>query len=296
MNVLSIGGSGFVSGTFTRIARDAGHTVHAVTRGQRTLPDGVQSIVADRKDHDAFARAIDDAGVAFDLIVDCVPYSLEDAEQDVSVFAGRGAQLVFISTDFVFDPTKRQYPQPADNPHYITEGYGGQKRLGELHLQSAGDKLPFTVIRPCHIYGPGSQLGCLPKHSRDADLIAKMKRGETLDLVGGGHFLQQPIFAEDLARLILSCHGNDKAIGKTYMAAGPDIIESRDYYRIIADALGVDVTFAETPVDRYLEANPQHAAYLCHRIYDIAPLHADNLAAPDTPITVGLRRHVQSLL
>src|SRR5690606_28747557 len=105
--------------------------------------------------------------------------------------------------------------------------------------------LPATILRPCHIYGPGSQLGCLPEHGRDPRLIERLRAGQTLRLVGGGHFLQQPVRAPDLAAMALSAVGNSAAAGQVFNAAGPDVIESRDYYRIIADLLGVPLTIVE---------------------------------------------------
>ena len=83
MQVLIIGGSGFVSGTLARAARDAGHDVTVVTRGQRPVPEGVRALTADRKDPDAFAAAIEGAGTRWDLAVDCIAYQAEDARQDV---------------------------------------------------------------------------------------------------------------------------------------------------------------------------------------------------------------------
>ena len=102
-------------------------------------------------------------------------------------------QIAFVSTDFVFDPAYRVYPQAEETAHYASEGYGGKKRQCEVVLADAdlGDT-DWTVIRPCHIYGPGSKLGCLPLHGRDDEIIDRIRRGETLKLVGGGYFLQQP--------------------------------------------------------------------------------------------------------
>ena len=102
LHILLIGGSGFVSGTLARLAVSRGHAVTAVTRGQRALPDGVTPIVADRKDADSFAAAIESANVHWDLVVDCIGYGPEDAQQDVEVFHERAKHLVFISTDFVY--------------------------------------------------------------------------------------------------------------------------------------------------------------------------------------------------
>ena len=298
LSVLIIGGSGFVSGTLARVAVASGHEVTVVTRGARPLPEGVQALACDRTDRAAFAEAIGAMSRRWNLVVDCIGYEPEDARQDVEVFAGLADHLVFISTDFVYEPKERRFPQPFGNPHFVTDGsYGAKKRLCELELLNGetGD-MRWTVFRPCHIYGPGSQLGCLPLHGRDAELIARLRRGEPLRLVGGGHFLQQPIFAPDLAALILSAQGNDLAHRSIYCSVGPDIIESRRYYEIIAETLGVGLGVEEVPVAATLAEQPALAPFFCHRIYDLAPLRLDGLKVPNTPIAAGLREHVRSLL
>lgn len=297
MKVLVIGGSGFVSGTLTRVALAHGHRVWAVTRGQRPLADGVTPLTADRRDPVALAAALTGARTDWDLVVDCIGYRAEDAAQDLALCRDRAPHLVFISTDFVFAPTRRRFPQSEEADRYATEGYGGDKRRAELVLLEAGvGPLAWTILRPCHIYGPGSLLGCLPRHGRDPELIGRLQRGEPLALVGGGHFLQQPLFAPDLAELILSCAGNDQAQGRILVAAGPEIVESREYYRLIAEQLGVGLTVEEIPVDQHLAEHPEAAPFLCHRIYSLERLRAARLRVPATPLAEGLHQHVASLL
>jgi len=297
MKILLIGGSGFVSGTVARTAVEQGHSVWAVTRGERPVPAGVTAIKADRHDISAFEVAVAGAGTDWDLVVDCIGYKPEDARQDVTVFRNRARHLVFISTDFVYDPGRRTFPQHEDCPYTSEDDYGGKKRQCELAILDGdtGD-MACTIVRPCHIYGPGSLLGCLPLHGRDAELIDKMKAGEPLKLVGGGHFLQQPIFAADLASLILSCAGNPKTHGQVYLTAGPNIIESRRYYEIIAEVLGVEIEVEEVSVDGYLAESPGKRPFMCHRIYDLSKLREHGLAVPSTPIEKGLEEHVKSLL
>src|SRR5690606_5274960 len=187
-DILLVGGSGFVSGTMARTAVAAGHRVWVITRGQRPLPDGVRGLIADRKDTHSVRQAVRGAGTTFDLVVDCIAYAPEDAQQDIAVFRETAAHLVLISTDFVYDPARRQLPQPESPAAYTpTPGYGHNKRLCELELER-GDTgaMRWNVLRPCHIYGAGSQLGCLPEHGRDPKLIARLRAGEPLRLVGGG--------------------------------------------------------------------------------------------------------------
>jgi nucleoside-diphosphate-sugar epimerase len=302
MKLLIIGGSGHVSGALARAAVARGDAVWAVTRGKRPLPEGVRSIVADRKDSEAMAAAFAAFGLEWDLVVDCICFDLPDIRQDIALFRERTRQFVLVSTDFVYDPARRSFPQPATTCAYVSGGdgsleYGRKKRLCELELiESDTGAMAWAIVRPTHIYGAPSELGCLPLHGRDPRLIARLRSGETIHLVGGGHFLQQPILATDLADLVLSMAGNERAFAGIFNAAGPDVIESRRYYEIVAETLGVRPNIVETPVDAYLAEHPGQAPFLCHRFYDLAPLRSAGLSVPATPLVDGLRRHVETLL
>jgi nucleoside-diphosphate-sugar epimerase len=295
--ILILGGSGFVSGTLARLAAQRGDRVWAVTRGRRPLPAGVTALIADRKDTRAFAQAVAAAGTDWDMVVDCIGYEPEDARQDVAVFRSLTRHLVFISTDFVYDPAHRRFPQNEDTEHYLSDGYSGKKRQCELELMrgDCGD-MAWTILRPCHIYGPGSLLGCLPLHARDAQLLARLQKGEPLQLVGGGRFLQQPILASDLAETILNLRGNAAANGQVFCVAGPDVVESRQYYQIIANHLNTPLRVIEAPVSVYQTERPEHASFLCHRFYDLSKLAAAGTHVPATPLAEGLRQHIASLL
>jgi len=294
--ILVIGGSGFVSGTLARLSLAQENETWILTRGQRPVPTGAHALVADRKDPAACARAIADADTNWDLVIDCIGYQPSDAAQDLALFRERTPHLVFVSTDFVFDPAHRHFPQAEDSDHYATSGYGGDKRLCELEFLNGdpGD-MAWTIIRPCHIYGPGSLLGCLPTHGRDPDLIDRLRQGEALKLVGGGHFLQQPILAADLCHLLLSLRDNQSTYNQIFCAAGPDIKESRTYYQLIAEILDVELQIEETPVATHLAENPGAAPFLCHRIYDLAKLKESGAHVPSTSLAEGLHLHVESL-
>jgi nucleoside-diphosphate-sugar epimerase len=292
---LLIGGSGFVSGTLAREAMETGWEVWAVSRGKRPVAAGVHALVADREDVAEMSRVIGGAGVRFDLAVDCIAMEPAHARADLEILRGRAAQLVLISTDFVYDPVGRQFPHPESATRYVTaDNYRGNKRRCELVLGESDGSLPWTVFRPSHIYGPGSELGCLPPDNRDEQLIEKILAGKTLPLVAA-NALQQPVFALDLARLILSVKDNLNAHNRIFNAAGPDVVEARRYYEIIAESLGVPLRTSEVPVGEFVAANPSTAAFVCHRVYDMSSARIAGLRLPSTPIEVGLRAHVASL-
>ncbi len=296
-SLLLLGGSGFVSGALARQALAAGYQVTVVTRGQHPLPAGVTALTADRHDEAAFQRAITGAGQTWDLVIDSIGYEPQDAHQDVTVFAGLARHLIFISSDFVYDPYHRSYPQGEDTQYFWNDGYGAKKRLCELELLKADPRaLPWTVVRPCYVYGPGSQLGTLPMHRRDLQLIARLKAGEPVRLVGGGHFLQHPVFVRDLAESILSLHGNPKTIGEFFNIGGPEIIEAADYFRIVAKVLGVELKIEELSVSAHLAAHPEDAPSCANRIYSMAKLQAVGGKLPATLMEPGLREQVESML
>lgn len=296
-SLLILGGTGFVSGTLARTALDHGWSVTAVTRGQRFVPSGIDCLQADRTSPSAFASTLRSAAptLGWDLAVDCIGMQPEHARQDLDVFTGLARHLVFISSDSVFDPARRKFPQP-EHGTYLCSGYGGGKRACEEVLLAAGTRaLSWTVLRPGHIYGPGSQLGCLPRHVRDVALLDKLRRREPLRLVCGGRFLQQPVYAGDLAAVILATVGNPHAIGVIAQVPGPELIESRHYYEIIARHLGVELMIEDEPVELFLSIHPELAGFCCHRIPTTQALIAAQLPLPTTPINEGLARQIKAM-
>jgi nucleoside-diphosphate-sugar epimerase len=290
--VLIVGGSGFLSGTLARRAVGRANKVWTITRGQKTLPEHTTNLIVDRHNRSAFEEAVKGIQTDWDIMIDCIAFTPQDIQQDVVVFENLTQHLVFVSTDFVYDPQHREFPQREDANHYVGEGYGHQKRLAELELINYAGKLPWTVVRPPHIYGPGSELGCLPAHSRDPGLIARLEAGEPLRLVGGGHFLQQPVLARDLADFLLDLQGKPETYSQILNAAGPDVIESRAYYQIVADVLGVELHIEELQVASYLAENPAASSFLCHRFYDMSKAAELGIPLPGTTMLQGLQEHV----
>ncbi len=296
-NILIIGGSGFLSGTLARTAVSEGYKVHVITRGLRHLPEGVQGLIADRSDVISFKEIVASANVRWDAVFDCICYEPWEARQDIDVFRNLTDHLIFVSTDFVYDPGQRWFPQTEENMHFLKDGsYGAKKRLCELEFIN-GDLggMAYTVLRPAHIYGPGSEPGCLPLESRKPDLIERIKEGKSVRLAGGGYFLQQPIYSEDLAELMLSCIGNKRTYNEIFCAMGPDVIESRKYYEVIAEFLGVELNPEEVSVSECLRDNPELSSFLCHRIYDLSKLKNAGVKVPATTIEKGLERHIKSI-
>lgn len=301
--VLVIGGSGHVSGAVVLAALATDYKVFTITRGTRPAVGCVTGLHADRHDAEAMPKVAQSiAHERFDAVIDCIGFNADDIQQDLELFGPLTDHLLFVSTDWVYEPTLRRYPQPVENSPYLSsdhdgfESYGWGKLMAENYLREyAPAHLKYTIFRPCHIYGMPSELGCFPGHCRDAELIARLLRSETLELVDNGRLLQQPIDCNDLAQTMISAIGNTKAYNKAFNMAGPDIVESRYYYQIIADVLGVELKTANIDYDEYLQKHPHHRPFLFHRIYLQDDLQNADLHVPDIPLRSGLEKHTRAL-
>lgn len=302
VKVLIIGGSGHVSGAMTRECLKHNFEVTIVTRGLRPMPAGVTALQIDRKDPEAMRCGFAACRESYDAVIDCICFEPAQMALMLELFRERTAQLLFISTDFVFDSERRSFPQPDDAPMLTDDrggyqGYGWAKRQCEqLLLAEPEAGLNWTTFRPCHIYGAPSQLGCFPTHCRDTELLNRLKRGETLTLVDGGHFLQQPLEVNDLARCVVSAIGNPAAKRQFFSMVGLDIVESWQYYQMIADYLKVELKVRSTPLAEHLMLNPGERPFCCHRVYRFDHHRAANLVVPSTPLAAGLQAHAQWLL
>lgn len=295
--VLVLGGGGFVSGAFTKALVDRGFRTWTLSRGYKNIPYGAVNLKADRKDAISMTSAVGRAKTNWDYVFDFSGYMPAYVRSSTSIFSRITQHYVFISSDLVYDHRRRSVPHNEEATAFASAGYGYQKRISErivIDLQELG--VYWTIFRPCHIYGPGSLLGCFPKHLRDRDLIRRLKGGQPIYLVDGGYFLQQPLYIEDFVNLLIGVITNPRSKNELFLAAGPTIIRSSDYYRIIASLMSYPVKIIDVSAAEFLAINPENAHYLCHRVYSLSKLNKCGLPVPETSIREGLKCHLKSLI
>ncbi len=117
-----------------------------------------------------------------------------------------------------------------------------------------------------------------------------IQQNEPLRLVGGGIYLTQPIFVDDLANAMLNCIDKEKTYNEIFCIGGPEAVENKRYYEIIGEVLGKSITVKEIPLTGYPEAHPGFAGHLCHRIYDLSKLRNAGVALPSTTLYEGMKQ------
>lgn len=111
------------------------------------------------------------------------------------------------------------------------DGYQRTKLEGEQWLAEYGEKndLPFSIVRPAPIYGPGDMR--LLKFFKMAD------KGFTL-MLGKGKGMYHLVHVEDLVNILLLAATKEQALGEAFIAAGDEPISIIDMGKVIGKAIG----------------------------------------------------------
>ena len=238
MDVLVLGGDGFVGRHLCAELVERGHTVTSLSRTPEpaVLPDEVATTAGDVTDY----ASIEDAFEAQDAAVNLTalpplhqprPRTYHDT----------------ICTGGVINATRaaRQH----DVTRYIemsSLGAGSHSPIAYWRTQGIGDMvarssdLDWVVIRPSFIFGDGSET------------IAFIKRYTTPYLTvlpdGGKLPVFQPIWVKDVASMVAEAIEDDEHIGKTYDLGGPDVLTFGEVTRMLYEAEGKSVTILPVPM------------------------------------------------
>jgi nucleoside-diphosphate-sugar epimerase len=252
LSVLYLGGTGTISTSCVRLSAETGMRVTVVNRGRnehdRSLPDGVETLVADVADEAALTAALGDR--TFDSVVNFLSYDTDDARRMVAFFGPRTRQYVHISSGSIYAKPVRQVPisestPTAPNPHlaYATAKWRAEQVLLDAHVSHG---FPLTVVRPSHTYDDAN-----PPLPGGWTVVDRIARGEEIPVHGDGTSLWTLTHAEDFAQGLVGLLGNPRAIGETFNITGADVYTWDQIYTIVAEALGVEPRLVHVASEMY---------------------------------------------
>jgi len=91
--------------------------------------------------------------------------------------------------------------------------------------------LPFTILRPSLIYGPGDLF--------TIRLAETIKISPVLPVIGSGRSKIQPIFIDDVTECIQKISTSDSYLNEMYEIGGPEQLTYEEVTKAIAAALGI---------------------------------------------------------
>jgi nucleoside-diphosphate-sugar epimerase len=264
MKVLVIGGTGLISTGIVDALLARGASVTLFNRAQRERAGHapqLPTIVGNRNVASEFEERL--AQQRFDVVIDMICFSAEQAEATVRAFGGRTEQLIFCSTvctygvdipaSVLVDETFPQRPtsEYAQNKLACEQVFLRAHAEGQFHT---------TIVRPSNTYGPGASL--IDQMEFDSCVWDRVQSGLPVLCAGDGLGLWQSTHRSDVGRLFAYAAGNPLAYGEAFNATHDRVFTWRDYYREAAAALGTHADLVLAPAGWIIAQKPARFAFL----------------------------------
>ena len=256
LDLLILGGTGFIGPHLVRHAVARGHRVTIFTRGRRDadLPAEVIRLTGDRNGQ---LGALE--GKRWDAVVDDSATNPDWVRQSTQLLKNAVGQYLFTSSTGVYYPYLKRGLDESDAPHLEiadpkdgSETYGVAKARCEREvLQTFGDR--GIISRPTYIVGPGDTTDRFPywpvRLARGGEVLAPGRRDDPVQLID----------VRDLAEFMLRLVENKRA--GVFNVAGPKTTMTMPQFLEAArGALNANVTYTWVDDYAFLEQHKISAA------------------------------------
>jgi len=251
MKILFIGGTGLISSACSELVLERGHELFILNRGQSQkypIPAEAQWLNADARDTNEVAKQLQPHH--FDSVVDWVAFTPADIERDITLFAGKTRQFVFISSASAYQKPPSHYliteGTPLANPHW---DYSRQKIACEERLMHAyrEQNFPVTIVRPSLTYGPSQIPLCVGSWEHPYTVIDRMKRGQKIIMPGDGTSLWTLTWNGDFAKGFVGLLGRETTLGHAFHITSDEVLTWDQIYREAGHAIGVEPDIIHIP-------------------------------------------------
>jgi 2'-hydroxyisoflavone reductase len=245
LDILVLGGTGFIGPHLVRHAVSRGHQVTIFTRGRRDaeLPASVIRLTGDRNGQ---LGALE--GEKWDAVIDDSATNPDWVKQSTNLLKGSVGTYLFTSSTGVYYPYLKRGLDESDPIRYDVDDpkdgsatFGTDKAKCEREvLEAFGDK--GTVIRPTYIVGPGDTTDRFPywpvRFARGGEILAPGRRDDPVQFID----------VRDLAEFMVTVVESRK--GGVFNASGPkSVMTAPQFYEAARAALKPDAKL--TFVDDY---------------------------------------------
>jgi nucleoside-diphosphate-sugar epimerase len=238
MKILFIGGTGVISSACAELALARGFELTLLNRGNRPACPGARQIKADISDAAATAAAL--GNEKWDAVVDYIAFTPIELEQRITLFRGRTAQFIFISTASAYQKPPASFPitesTPLVNPFW---DYSRNKIACEERLLRAlrEENFPATIIRPSLTYDQ-TRIAVPVNSPKNFTIVDRLRRGQPVIVHGDGTSLWTMTHNTDFAKGLVGLLGHQGAIGQTFHITSDEALTWNQIYEAVAEAAG----------------------------------------------------------
>ena len=294
MNVIVIGGSGFIGAAFVADLIKQGHSVTVVSRETNSKSDGVETI----------SGGMDMLASRPDLLAQCdllchfasatIPSSsiggpLSDIESNLAptlrlleaMRQSGDRKIMYLSSGGAIYGTPQIIPIPEDHPKKPISYYGLGKLTIETYLDYYAREHDFqvSIIRPANPYGPGQgkigQLGAV------TTFLRMIQEGQPATLFGDGSTVRDFVHIDDMCSMMMKIL--DTGATGTWNCGGGTGVSLKELISAIEDATGKTLAINHQP------ARPFDPPAI---VLDIEKARKDLGWIPAVSLNEGIRRLV----
>lgn len=238
---LVTGATGHIGTLLVKALMERNYRVRALVRNAgdaKRLPDDVEFAIGDITKPETLKGACEGVNVVFHLAA-LIDYKIGHAV--LQAINGRGTanivkeaasagvgRIVHMSSIAVYGRTERGRPLKEDDQLMPTDDYGASKLAGEQSVRYGG--VPFVILRPGIVYGPGFEEGFLP--------VFKMLKRRALPYMGSGQNNIPFVHVHDVVRALILAAEKETAVGETYNIVGRPVTQ-KECFLLAANFLDV---------------------------------------------------------
>lgn len=254
---LITGASGFIGGRLRDALLASGADVVAIRRGASPRASAsaagksARSVEASYDDVESLARVVRDEkpdyvlhvagatkGVTYDDFRRANVTPTKNILEALLREHPRVKRFVHVSSLTSYGPSTAARPHTENDPRRPIEFYGQSKLEAEHAVEAVGERLPWTILRPGGVYGPG-----------DVDyfeLFKEISRGRNV-FFGNRKRWFSAIYVDDFVSATLRAATHDGAIGKGFFVCDDAPITWERFQGAIVEAAGRKVRDLDLP-------------------------------------------------
>jgi uncharacterized protein YbjT (DUF2867 family) len=240
MDVLAVGGTGFVGTHLCRELVSRGHDVTALSRSPDDAPAGVETATGDVTAYDSVEGAFEGRDAVVNLVALSPLFKPDGGDEMHDRVHRRGTEHCVRAAETHDVERLVQLSALGADPAGATAYVRAKGRAEEA---VRGSDLDWTIFRPSVVFGEGGAFVSFTKR-----LKGMFAPGVPVyPLPGGGETRFQPIWVGDLVPMVAAAleGGHD---GETYELGGPETLTLREVVELVYESAGESVTVVGLPM------------------------------------------------
>ena len=266
MRVLITGGTGTISSGLVSESVNRGYKTFAITRGSNNKRNikGAHYFHADIWDANEVKLAL--GTLDFDVVVECLAYTVDELKISLENFSNRCKQYVFVSTAGVYNRIGEKRIVESDKKEFTDWLYTRNKIACEDYLVSFSNDtgLKYTIIRPTVTYGDYRIPFPIATRTPCWTFFDRMQRGRLMLASDNVRF--SVIHILDFSKMVVELFGNEKAYNEDFhITSNKNDIYWDDVIKISSEILGV--------VPKIIHVSTKEIKKIWPQIYDELEYH-----------------------